>query len=438
MLKMFCAVFFISVFIKLTFLPALKEASFYDTGYAWYLSKIMTVENFVTILRAQGHFIIWYLIIMPFAKLNVLYPYSIQFINWLFCFFATVYLWKKSPFNIFINAIITLSFIMTQYFAVIARCYSIGILGLFFVASMYKNFVKRPVLYSFILGLTANTSLFAAIPSFAFALIFIYDLYKNNSGFNKKRLIPLSILLFLFGFAFFPFLTGKTHFVPSKNFADFFCILPEFIYTLPLVAFLIVSFYILLKSNSKIKFFYLFSICTSTLFLLFFYKGELYHRFFLIIYAIIAMWADENLLKLKKETIPLYIAFTVLMFFKFDINFVHINELYKTLGLSLQKKGNHFENSIIIIPDKDFRYTLLPYTKNNGKITLYEENNSYSMNFELNLKDKNVLNKLIDYANKTNEPVYVFSFYEIADAKLITRTEEDYYDNAKLYIYKIN
>ena len=66
------------------------------------------------------------------------------FINWFFCVFALVVMWKKAPFNIFEKSLITFGVPFLFLWGSVARCYSIGILFIFLALSIYKErFEKR-------------------------------------------------------------------------------------------------------------------------------------------------------------------------------------------------------------------------------------------------------------------------------------------------------
>ena len=147
----------------------------FDEFHAYIIAKEMTIYNFMDLLKQEGHFIIWYLLILPFAKLNISY-YSMSIINWIFYTLALVIMWRKAEFNNIIKCIITLSWISLNYFPIVARCYSIGILGLFIALSLYKKQTEKPILYATVLGLTAHTAFLNTVPIIPLGIIFIYKL----------------------------------------------------------------------------------------------------------------------------------------------------------------------------------------------------------------------------------------------------------------------
>ncbi len=83
------------IFCILTIPKLLNHIPWFDETHAWMQAKNMNFINWAEILREEGHFIIWYLLIMPFAKLKIWFPYSLQFINWIIYFLALIIMWKK-------------------------------------------------------------------------------------------------------------------------------------------------------------------------------------------------------------------------------------------------------------------------------------------------------------------------------------------------------
>lgn len=306
----------IILFVALTIPTLLTHFSWYDEAHAYTLSQEMNFFNFKQILHQEGHFIIWYLLLMPFAKLNFHYPYPMLFINWLAYFAALIIMWKKAPFNNVLKLIVTFSWLSLNYFPIVARCYSIGILGFFILATMYNNQMKRPILYSIMIVLTAHTSLVATAPSVSFCMIFIYNLCKYRKTLSVKNIVfPLLILAFGIYSWFFPYLDGYGygHDILYTDFKYFIHIL-NFFYFYILLWYLIAFTLIVIFSNKTIRFF---TIQTAINFLIFFscvHEAAPHHSIFLITFLIISIWLEPKLHKINIKTIPVLILFSLLLF----------------------------------------------------------------------------------------------------------------------------
>ena len=181
----------------LTFIITYYRIPFWDETHAFEIARL----DFLQILyltRIEGHNILWFLILKPFSSLK-LYPYSMYFINWLFCFSAVLVLWKKAPFNFWIKLSIIFSTPFIFYFGTVARCYSIGLLFLFLICAEFKNSYKKPYLISILLFLCSNTSILAFIPCFYLWIMFLFQSFKKKTK-NISGLISIFVINLIFIF----------------------------------------------------------------------------------------------------------------------------------------------------------------------------------------------------------------------------------------------
>ena len=88
------------VFIVLTLFIMLNRTPFWDEANSWMVSKSFNLFELIQIEKYDGHLFIWHLLQMPFSKNDFYYPYSIYFLNWIFCLIALIIFWNKAPFNI--------------------------------------------------------------------------------------------------------------------------------------------------------------------------------------------------------------------------------------------------------------------------------------------------------------------------------------------------
>ena len=158
--------------MTLTHIPTFDEAN------AWNIANNFNFSQILDLTKYEGHTFLWYTLIMPFAKTNFFYPYSIEILNWCFGLGAVILLWKYAPFNSWIKLFITFSSPMRIYFT-FARCYAIGILLIFSICALYPKRIKHPLWYSLLLIILANTSVMGAIFAFSFGIIFCFDLYSS-------------------------------------------------------------------------------------------------------------------------------------------------------------------------------------------------------------------------------------------------------------------
>ena len=302
-----------AVFAILTFILMLNRTPFFDEAHAWMVSKSFNLIELFKIEKFEGHLFIWHFLLMPFSKNDLFYPYSMYILNWIFCILSMFVFWKFSPFKQIEKTLITFSFPIFWYFAQVARCYSIGLLFLFLILTLWKERTKKPILISFLLILLANTSAMALIGAFALGLIFIFDILKEK--IDKKNLIYSFLILFfgatlvgiqLFG-AYHPDIEAlfkeKIFFfnlITYFYFIDFKHLTFSYIFNkiTAIVALLTILFSFLFLFKNKRSFFFL----TTTYLLMFLlftfkYSGAWWHYLFFYIYLISAIWlyrTNEN------------------------------------------------------------------------------------------------------------------------------------------------
>ena len=310
-------IFILVLFCIITVPRMLNHYPWFDEAHAWSLSRDMNFVNFADILKHEGHFILWYLVLMPFSKLNFGYPYSQLCINWLFYFLAMFVMWKKAPFNSITKIIITFSWISICYFSIVARCYSLGILLLFITCSLYEKQLEKPVQYSLAMVLTAHTTLLNAFAMVPLGLIYLYNLFKDKSLLNKQH--HVSILILLIGGILWiaPFLGGfgtpgllAQHVAHPGYLIKFFSLhhyLFGFLY-------LITWGILFISTNNKIKFWLFFVTAEFVLFHSFIYSVKPHLEIYLFIYLIVAVWLTPKLYKISIRTIIFLIFFGSVLF----------------------------------------------------------------------------------------------------------------------------
>ena len=191
-----------------------------DEAHAWCIAKNFDILHLIKLMHYEGHFLLWYLVIKPFAVHNLFYPYIMQFINWIFILGTILLILLKSPFSTPLKLTITLSIPFLQIYPIYARCYAIGFFFLFLSMCIYKERFNHPYIYLTTLVLCANTNLLMCVISCLMAILFLYDLIKYKLS-TKTILVVVSTALLniiLWGFQFIPLYIPEyaTHFIPAQ------------------------------------------------------------------------------------------------------------------------------------------------------------------------------------------------------------------------------
>ena len=409
------------VFAIITLLIILYRVPFWDETHAFEIARLKLSE-ILALTRIEGHGALWYLIIKPFSSLK-LYPYSMLIINWLFCLGAIFILWEKAPFSPIVKTLITFSVPFLLYFAPVARCYSIGILLLFIICSLYNIRFKKPLLFASLIGLAANTSILVAICSFFIGLLFLQDISIEikNKKLQKKNLF-LTILIFL-GFSllllsqlingrkaeleyetlFFAYFLDFVAFPQNTN---ILASVYRIIGTISVYTFAFLSF----KHERKGLFFIFGSYLTLTLLFLNIYSGSQWNHFFYFIYFVIFAWVfGEKILK-NKFAYFLFIAILFLSLFpKAILKTGKFDYIYNS---NSKKIANH------IIQNENYSkfklYTLEWWSDiAPGATTYLAQKNIYIYDYHNN--KRNSFASIKNIFNAKHEPIDFDYFYQNMD-----------------------
>lgn len=356
----------IVLWCAITLIRIFHHTPWYDEAHAWTIAQELNIFELFKFLKTEGHTFLWYVLLMPFAKTNFMYPYSMQLLNWIFCFSALLIFWLKAPFNNWVKCFITFSFPFVAVYSVLARCYAIGILFLFILISMDKDKLKHPNWYSFLLILLANTSLMGSVPAAVLGVRFAYEMIKNK----QKLIIPFSIAIFGAILVLLPLVgsvdAGLSAYQTKRSL--FVAIYTHLTYN----SFYVWTFYSLISLSLAIVFyiknkifptFFFFSMLLLTgIFCI--YSGSLWHLFFMYIYFISSCWLifqKEDLKCKNLITLALIVISIPSLIYhpvKKDADIVYKNNIGHIVEEIQHDKG--LENSTIMI-FRQFDTAIQPY-----------------------------------------------------------------------------
>lgn len=380
----------IAVYVVITLSNLIHHTPWRDEALAWNIAREMDFSNFLYITKVEGHPLVWFLCLVPFAKYNLFYPYSMQIINWIFCTTAIVVMWLKAPFPNITKACITFSFPFLAFYSIVSRCYTIGIMLLFILAAMYKNKLKRPILYTLIVSIAANTSVMAASGAAVFGFLFVLDFIKEKR--LCKKLVPPFLVLCSGAFVFLkslmfrdPNLAGNfdIHF-DFNFFKDVFFIENILLNLILLFVFILLLSFFFVK-RKKSLFFITFNVIFLIIIFSQYYTGFFWHHYYFFIYLIIAIWLGliENNEKSKIKTVAIWILSIIAFLSIFNFNkttwvFYQVYDNFIEKIVTVIKTDKYLSNSSIITPFI-WEYSLIPYfSDTNTKIVNYSTGKVYS------------------------------------------------------------
>lgn len=423
---------FFTVYLLIILFRLANHFPWFDEAHAWTIAQETPLNQLLSVIRTEGHPFLWYFMLMPFAKTNFLYPYSMYFLNTGFLLLAIYVLWKKSPFNTLTKILITLSYPFFALYPIIARNYSIGIFLLFLLTANFKDKFKHPLIYALCILLCLNSSLMAFFGASIFAGIFLYEAIKKNT--IRQNLY--GILIIIFGFLLFAvqFCSKSTAINLALNsnleiLSNLFMKNSLDINILLLLGFSIATVYYIIKNKLWLPaiFLGLTYLCLTATFI-FIYPAGIWHSYFYYVYFIIAIWLTNSNKSRFGDILLCIISF--LLIFNYPTPEV-AKTLYGNKGLAIYNtiiQDDTLKNAHLI-HNNGTVYTILPLTKkNNINLANYCNNNNYD------LKTIKANNKICKHDDGINQARGHFKeFASIIDKQAILITT-DRYDSNKYII----
>lgn len=369
------AVVVLAIWSFITIIRILNHIPWFDEARAWTIAEELSFLEIIKLMKVEGHLPIWYLLLMPFAKTHFHYPYPMQFLNWIFCLLALIVLWKKAPFPNFLKVFITFSFPFLAVYSVYARCYAIGILLLFLLTVLYRQKLERPILYSVLLVLCANTSVMALFGATAFGILFLYDFFRTK---QKLRNLIVPIILFMVGvtFVLWSLLGADSTVLNYDKGIRLEYIANIFLVNLPFINLLLLGIFGgilgLCLFNTVPAFFVIAFTYTLMLYTsMFRWTGHFWNHYFFYIYLIVAIWLailldDEIKLKIKNVMLGVLSITSFLFIFNYYFAQDEFVELIfnseDALFIKTVLNDEAFYNQNLIAGNNGFiGYGLLPY-----------------------------------------------------------------------------
>lgn len=172
-----------------------------DEVHAWTMARAMTPAQLFHEMRYEGHFVPWFYLVFPFARLGfpVLTLNLISFVIMGGCVFLLLF---KSPFSIYAKAAVVLSVPMAYYYPAVSRCYCLYALCVLLLAWLFQRRTERPFLYALLLGLLANSHAYAegmvAVLTAEFFCSGVVRPWKNLGREERRKRLLAVVLVCLF------------------------------------------------------------------------------------------------------------------------------------------------------------------------------------------------------------------------------------------------
>lgn len=381
-----------------------------DEAQQWLLVRDCSFLELFSQLKYEGHFLLWYLILMPFVKLG--FPYiTANFISWFICLIAVLIINLKSPLKTSQKIFFTFSLPMIYLYPIVSRCYCLIPLAIALISWFYKDRKTKPIRYMLAIALLANSHVImlgmVGILLLEFFIEFLKERKTNSKSENKKIILSfvlVAILLFITALPLFSSLTAnktigvKDSESPSKFVTFIYSILALVVSNFPaynnlpfimclivFLVFFISLFYIKKYKKASIEF-SIIALWQVLIYTFIFGSGISNQKIpSLVLVLMFFIWTKNKNIKeeefftsnlimnsnFKKKLLQIFL---IIIYVLYMINSVYcvINEIKTPYSTSYQVaeyiNENLPENSIFITAKQpEFSSSIIPFIKNNSK-----------------------------------------------------------------------
>lgn len=185
----------------ITFIILLFHESWRDEAQAWLIARNLNIIDIFGQMKYEGHPVIWYLILVPFAKLGLPYV-TVKIVSWLICNIAVWLILKKAPFNLILKILFIFSMPMIYLYPSISRSYCLIPLAITLVAIYFGQRHEKPIQYILSILFLANTHVIMyGMVGILLLLFYIEELIQNRKTNLKeqKKKVYISLIVIIVG-----------------------------------------------------------------------------------------------------------------------------------------------------------------------------------------------------------------------------------------------
>lgn len=176
-----------AAYTAVTFVLILRHEPWADELQAWLIARDCTVPQIFEMMRWEGHFVPWYLMLHVFAA-NGAPVFCMSLLSWAFMAAAGAFFVFRAPFTLPMKALVLCSAGMLFWYPVVARCYAPIPLLVFLLAACWGDRLKRPLIFGFLLACLTNThAYFEGFCGVVFA-IWAFDAWKSRRELTPSAL----------------------------------------------------------------------------------------------------------------------------------------------------------------------------------------------------------------------------------------------------------
>ena len=186
--------FFIALIIVFNVLLALRHESWRDEAQAWLMAKNLSFTELFKELSYEGHPCLWFLVLMPFAKLGLPYM-TVKLVSTVLIAAVLILIACFAPVSRAAKMLIAASPACLYAFSAIGRVYALCAVLIILLALVDRDRMKRPFLYGALLALLVQAHV--VMIGFVFALSaaqFFETLIARRRDGKKAAASKLSLI----------------------------------------------------------------------------------------------------------------------------------------------------------------------------------------------------------------------------------------------------
>jgi hypothetical protein len=182
---------FSAVYAAATLFAIFHHEPWCDEADAWLTARDLTLGQLWPWMHHAGTPALWYLILMPLAKLN--FPYiSMNLVHWGIAMATALLILACAPFPRILRFALVFSYYLLFEYTIIARNYAPLALLLVLIAMFYRTRSTRPILLGFLLLLLASTAVHGTIIAGAILGAWGLDVFRHHQ-WTKRVIVGICI-----------------------------------------------------------------------------------------------------------------------------------------------------------------------------------------------------------------------------------------------------
>jgi hypothetical protein len=156
-----------------------------DEAHAWMIARESSIVNIISDARYDGVPILWFLVLMPFAKLGM--PYiTLNILHALIAICAVGLLLRFGKIPIVTKILFIFSYYSLYEYSVIARNYVLTVFLLFAIATIYKKRFEKPLLYATLIVFLYQTNIYSIVAAGILTVVYGAEIIKHKKLTQKN------------------------------------------------------------------------------------------------------------------------------------------------------------------------------------------------------------------------------------------------------------